>query len=271
MSDEPDHISISQANEWLGCQLQFAYHRIEQTPPMDVSGSLVVGSAVHAAIEAHYKAKQASQSLDAKAMLEIFTDYLAAEENEHFVNFKGTRDEEIQMARGLFEVFLEGQTDNKPIAIEEMFRLDIPGLPVPVLGRVDLIEEEAVTGDLIIVDFKTAAAKPSGSNDNYVLGDIEASDQMTLYGIWGRQAYPGRRIRLRMDYLLKTKKPALLRLETSRSQQQEQALQALLCRVWNQLELLRAKVIEPVAQRSFRCNGCGWRHLCPAQRSLKAA
>ena len=265
-----DHISISQLNEWLGCQQQYAFHRIENLPPIDLSGAMIFGSAVHTAIEAYYKGKILARNVSAEEMTHVFELYVHDVEQESIINWKSTKEAELEKARKIFEVFLEGQSQNRPIEVEKIIRLDIEGLEVPLIGRIDLLEEDPYSGEIIIVDFKTAAAKPS-LNGGEVINDIDGNDQLTAYGMWAQKEFPDRMIGMRLDFLIKTKEPTYIKIKTSRSMAQESALAESLRRTWNQITMARAGVISPVAVRSFRCSGCGYRNICPAQLGQIAA
>lgn len=266
-----DHISISQLNEWLGCQQQYAYHRIEKLPACDLSGAMIFGSAVHTAIEAYYKGRILAKEVGLVEMTQVFELYVHETEQESIINWKSTKETEIEKAKKIFEVFLEGQTWNRPLEVEKMIRLEIEGLEVPLIGRIDLIEEDPRTGEIIIVDFKTAAAKPYLNSGGGVINDIDGNDQLTAYGIWAQKEFPEHGIGMRLDFLVKTKEPSYLKLKTSRSEAQESALMESLRRTWNQINMARAGVISPVAVRSFRCSGCGYRNICPAQLGQIAA
>ena len=86
---------------------------------------------------------------------------------------------------------------------------------------------------------------------------------MTLYGLWAKKQYPGKSTRLRMDYLIKSKRtPSLQKYETNRTEVQEQALAMLFAKVYNHISMLRAEVIDPLPVASWKCSGCGYRHAC---------
>jgi CRISPR/Cas system-associated exonuclease Cas4 (RecB family) len=238
---------------------------VNKETPIDISSNLVLGTSYHSAIEMHYRAKmQGEKPVSLDEMLHLFEQLILKEESQSFINWgRSNRVSEIQKAEGVFKVFLEGQQECDVVAVEEMFKLELEGLP-PILGRIDLIEKDS-SGALILVDFKTSATKPSQSHDPHIPSDIDASHQMTLYQIWAKRAFPSSNIGLRMDYLIKSSKtPRYMRLNTSRTQREEANLIQLIQRIWSQIQMAKAGVIEPVPQRSFRCNGCGYRNSCVA-------
>ena len=268
---EEEHLSYSQLNQWLGCQKQFYYQRMERLQPQDLSSNLIVGSAYHSAAEMYHKAKLSGEKpVTHSEMVDVFEQILLEEEAENLINWgKSSREAEVKKADGVFNAFLTGQVENEVVAVEQMIRIDIEGLP-PVIGRVDLIERTS-TNEIVIVDLKTSATKPSLSSDPYVLNDIDGSHQMTLYQMWAEKEFQQTPIKLRMDYLVKsTRSPSYLRLETKRTEADIAGLKTLLISVWGQIQMTKAGVIDPLPMRSFRCNGCGYRAICNT-RSAQAA
>lgn len=263
MNHEIEHISFSQISQWMGCQKQYWLQRIEEAEPVDVGASLVIGTAYHAALEVFYKARMKGDvPVGLNELVAIFEQVILEEEAGSVVNWGRTnRDTEVTKATGVFKVFLENVQDLEVVGVEKMFRLDVDDLP-PILGRVDLIERDK-QGALVIVDFKSASARPSTSTDIYVPGDVDASHQMTLYQLWAKQAYPNTPIKLRMDYFIKSaKNPLCLRMESTRSSEDEHRLVQLMISAWGQIQMAKAGVIEPLPIRSFRCGGCGYRARC---------
>lgn len=257
MKDKIDHLSVSQVNEYLGCSQQYYYHRIAKLEACDVSSSLVAGSAFHAAAEYFNVLKKKGIKASLSEMTELFRQYVSVEEKESIVNWgKGCRNDLLLEGERWLESFLEAQ-DKKAhvVKVEERFEIMLPGIPVPIVGRVDVVLEDH-EGDICVVDYKTASTKPS----EY---DIENNLQMTLYGLWAKRVFPNRQIKLRMDYLVKSKRcPKFLSFETSRSEFQEQSLCVLFRKVYNHIAMLRAEVIDPLPVMTRKCFGCGFRHAC---------
>lgn len=265
MNTEEEQLSFSQINQWLGCQKQYWFQRVEELEPMDVGAGLVVGTAYHTAVEMYFRAKMHQEvPISLEEILDVFEHVILEEESTKVINWgRSSRYDEVKKATGVLQAFLEVQetNENEVVAVEEMFRLDLPELP-PVIGRVDLIER-AKSGSLVIVDFKSSATKPSSSSDPHVLGDVDSSHQMTLYQMWAKQKYPDQQVNLRMDYLVKSaRNPLYLQLSTQRLQEQEAALLGLLQDVWEQISMAKAGVIHALPIRSFRCTGCGFRQTC---------
>jgi RecB family exonuclease len=246
MSDQIDHLSVSQLNEYLGCSQQYFYHRIAELEPIDTPSALVVGSAIHSAIEHYHLMGTNGVEVKCTELVQLFEQYLKDEEEARPVNYgKSNRDEQVQGGSLWLGAFLDGQegTEERVLHIEKAFELLLPGLAVPIVGRVDAVMEDH-EGNIIVVDYKTAATKPSVS-------DINSNPQMTLYGIWAKQNWKNRNTGLRMDYIIKSKKtPAFLQYDTARSELQEYKLTLLFKKVHNHILMLRAEVIDPLPQPS---------------------
>ena len=257
MSDQINHLSISQLNEYLGCSQQYFYHRIAELEPIDTPSALVVGSAIHSAIEHYHIMKGKGVVVELPELTQLFEQYLKDEEEVRPVNYgKSNQDEQLKGSALWLEAFLEGQDGSeRAMLIEEGFELMLPGLVIPVVGRVDAVMEDQ-NGNIIVVDYKTAATKPS-------ISDIHANLQMTLYGMWAKQKWPNRNISLRMDYIIKSKRtPSFMKYTTERSERQEQELTLLFRKVYNHVNMLRADVIDPLPVSSWRCGSCSYRHAC---------
>jgi len=265
MSNKIDHLSISQINEYLGCSQQYFYHRVAKLDQYDTPSALVVGSAIHEAIEEFNLQKKQGVKVELSGMVHIFSQYLLKAGKAGPVNYgKSSIEEQIRLSEIWLAAFLNEQVEQEEVvSIEESFELFLPGLSIPVVGRVDAVvqnEPDSIT----VIDYKTAASKPSQT-------DIDSNQQMTLYGIWARQRWPQKRIKVRMDYLIKSKRtPSFIRYETSRTNRDEQRLAMLFQKVYNHILMLKADVIDPLPVRSWRCPSCSFRHAC-CSVELKAA
>jgi enoyl reductase-like protein len=171
--------------------MQYWKQIVEHQEPIDVSINLVLGSFHHSAIEMLFRAKQNGDKIvDLNEMLTIFEHLILEEESRPFINWgKTNRQAEVKKAEGVFKAILEGQVDSEVIAVEEMFNLDLEGLP-SILGSVDLIERNS-DGHTVLVDFRASATKPSKSSDSNISNDIDASHQMTLYQMWAKGVFLG--------------------------------------------------------------------------------
>jgi putative RecB family exonuclease len=260
-----DHLSVSQVNEYLGCSQQYFYHRIAELEPIDTPGALTLGSAIHCAIEHFNVLKSEGVSVGHGELVQIVEKVMTDEVEFRKINFgRSNLDENLSLCPGMLQAFLEGNDkEERVLAVEEKFELNLPGLAVPVQGRVDAVVEDH-SGAITIVDYKTAATRPTQIDADHNL-------QMTLYGIWGKQRWPDRDIHLRMDYLIKSKRnPAFIRFGTARKELHELELTQLFRKVYNHICMLRSEVIDPLPVASWKCASCSYRHACRNQEVMAA-
>lgn len=208
------------------------------------------------------------QDLEAKheELISIVETILKDEEEIRPLNYgKSSREEQLDLSSTWLQAFLNGQNkEEKVLAVEKSFEILLPGLAVPIVGRVDAVMEDK-SGDIIIVDYKTASTRPSQ-------GDIDTNLQMTLYGLWGKLNWPNRDIKLRMDYIIKSKRtPVFIPYETGRTDLHETELVQLFCKVYNHICMLRAEVIDPLPVTSWRCPTCSFRHACRGEQRKAVA
>ena len=265
MSEKIDHLSVSQVNEYLGCSQQYYFHRIAELEPYDTPSALVVGSAIHAAIEHFNVLKRDGTTASLQEMQQVFEHVLREEEKAPKpVNYGSScLEEQVSLGGPWLQAFLEVQSPLEKVkTVEESFEITLPGLAIPVVGRVDAVLEDPES--IIVVDYKTAATKPS-------ISDVEANLQMTLYGIWAKRRWPNREIKLRMDYVVKAKRsPTCVQVLTSRTAMDEQRCVLLFQKVYNHIQMLRAEVIDPLPVPSWKCAGCGYRKVCMVQETKVA-
>lgn len=141
--------------------------------------------------------------------------------------------------------------DTKVIGTEIPFSFEIEGVEVPIIGAIDLIEEDE-QGNLIIVDHKTAARA-------YSKQDIDRSLQMTLYAMAARDlGFQADQILLRFDCLIKTKKPKFEQYDAKRNQEDEARLKRKIRQVWQAIQ----KGVFIPQDGSWKCDGCVYRKRC---------
>lgn len=150
-----DHLSYSSISTYLLCPRAWAYRYVDRvTTPS--SPSLVFGSAVHGAVERMIRCEHAGTTYDpAEIWREAWGDATRGEvaweadiPEEHattgqtLVCHPDTR----ATVRALLPLVVDGA-----LAIEQRVELRVPGVPIPVIGFIDLI-----TADGVVTDFKTA-------------------------------------------------------------------------------------------------------------------
>ena len=122
----------------------------------------------------------------------------------------------------------------EPVQVERFFRLELQGYPMDLVGRIDIEEAETIR------DTKTSAKSPQED-------EAHMSDQLTIYAL-GKKVETGvMPKKLYMDYLIKTKVPKTLTLETERTD-------ADFDRIFRLIE----RGIEVIDKGTFTPNPSGW-------------
>ena len=139
----------------------------------------------------------------------------------------------------------------KVLGIEEAFKFHISGVEVPIIGAMDLIEEDEA-GTIIITDFKT-------SSRSYSISEIDQNQQMTTYQLGAKaNGYGDREILLRIDCLIKTIKPKFRAYYTVRTEIEEIRLIKKIHQVWDGI----SKGIFVPNDTSWKCKNCSYRIAC---------
>ena len=100
------------------------------------------------------------------------------------------------------------------IAVEEAFVFEIDGIPIPIIGAIDLVEEDD-SGTIIITDFKTTGRA-------YSIDEIDQNPQITIYQMAAKaNGFADREILLKFDCLVKTKTPKFEQYYTTRTETDE--------------------------------------------------
>jgi len=249
------HLSASSIGDYLECGMLYRFGRVDRLPMEFVSSDLEFGSVIHMVLAEYYQAKMTGDKLLLKDVHESFKDHW------HRVA-KGRTD--IQYADGKdFNTYLMDGVDLltawysklpddnfKVMGIEEAFSFELPNLSVPVIGAIDLVEEDE-SGTIIITDFKTAGRA-------YSLTEVDENMQMTVYQLAMKSnGFGGREILLKLDCLIKTKKPRFEQYYTTRSYVDELRLIRMMQKAW-----------EGIAKGVFIPNPQSWRHKnCPYRQT----
>lgn len=183
--------------------------------------------------------------------------------NEHG-QFQLTEDEE---AKGMDKLHAENldmsvklaslyHTDYAPIIqpakVEDPWVLELNNFPFDLAGTIDLQETPARKNT--VRDTKTAGKTPPADK-------ADTSPQITMYAL-AVKVFQGEIPPLAMDFLIKTKVPKSLTLETTRC---EKDFQILLRRLENMAEAVEKEVFTPTTPDNWSCapRWCGYFTSCP--------
>ena len=178
-------------------------------------------------------------------------------EGNDMVQYAERKDFETLLLEGkeLLTTFYHKLPDDqfKIIAIEEPFSFTLPGVSVPIIGAMDLVEEDD-SGTIIVVDFKTSSR--AYSND-----EIDRNFQLTLYQIAAKMnGYRDREILLRFDCLIKTKKPKFEPYYTTRTETDERRAIRKIIEVWKGISM--GIFIPNDSAFNWKCKNCSLKKYC---------
>ena len=151
-----DHLSYSSIKAYLTCARAWKYQYVEKVPTYATS-ALVFGSAIHNAIEAYVKsdrsqppatfwdsAWQAATGSEGKEVA-----WGAERPEEHYnegLRILGNDQVQYNLAT------IQASTDDQGHKIERRVELRVPGVPIPIIGYIDIQMADGVPGD-----FKTSS------------------------------------------------------------------------------------------------------------------
>lgn len=266
-----DYVSHSQLSLMRACPKKFAFRYIEEAPADFVPVSLVYGGAIHAGIEAYYRARLEGWSLSAEGMLKAYHSawqQTVESAGSHVPVKYGVKEDESSvhaLAKRTIDAFLASPLANPKgivIGVEEEQRIVLhPDLP-SVLTRVDLIT--ATDTALHITDFKTARSKWTPEKAE------EASDQLLLYasastGLATSMNLP---VKLTFAVLTKAKSPLVQVLPVPAAPERARAVTQSALQTWSAIV---AGNFYP-NPTPMNCTTCPYKRHCPvfAGRSASA-
>jgi putative RecB family exonuclease len=209
------HLSHSSINMYMECGLQYKFSKIDKLKPQFVADNLVYGITVHRVLADFHQERLIGKLLSEDDLCDLFGKYWkdAAEDNESIKYSKNNSYNGIlTQGKSLLKAYhrhLPRELYNI-VAIEEPFSINLDGLDIPIIGVMDLVEEDG-DGTIIITENKT-------SGKAYSNNQIDQNLQLTVYQIAARSnGYRDRDILLRIDCLIKTKAPTFKSYYTCRS------------------------------------------------------
>jgi putative RecB family exonuclease len=255
-----DYISWSSISTFRSCPLKYWFRYIAGLPEESVSGALVFGTGIHAAIESVYRAELAGE---AKPDLEqLMESYRAAwtghDPNTIQFGSSETRNSLDALAAKMLTALLKSpaaSVQGRVLGVEEEIRGTlIEGVP-DLYGRIDLVTEEE--DRLVLTDFKTSRSKwnPEQAED--------AAEQLVLYSKLAGDLAPGKKLVTRFLVLTKTKEPVVEEHVREVDPGKVTRTMASVERVWGAIS---AGNFYP-APSPVGCASCGYRKACEGWRS----
>ncbi len=251
------HLSVSSIQKYIDCGMQYKFSRIDNLPPEHVSDNLVFGTAIHQALAEFNQERLSGSRMKLEDLQHRFSDiwHIKAYGNEWICYSAGrTYENLLSLGKNLLETFYRQLPAREftVVAIEEPFQFQIDGLDIPVIGVMDLVEEDDVDGSIVITEYKTAAKA-------YGLDEVSRNFQLTVYHMAAkRNGYADREIVFKIDSLLKTKTPRFEQFYTNRNQIDEHRAIRKIKAVW---EGIQKGVFVP-NDTSWKCVNCEYRVYC---------
>ncbi len=232
-----EHLSYSSISTYLLCPRSWAF-KYRDCVPVATSPALALGSAFHGAIEALIRAPfEGKQMQPTEAWREAWgkaTQQTIAwddRQTPESVSNDGLRmllaSDTLSTVQNLRPLVIEGQ----PV-IEKRIELRVPGVPIPVIGFIDLIGDDGVAYDL-----KTAARAWTQEQ-----AEKEVQPLFYLAALNQEGWTPNVSYRFRHVVFTKTKTPQVQIIETQRQSRELLWLAGLIAEVWHGIE---AEVFPP--------------------------
>jgi len=252
------HLSASSVGDYLDCGLLYKFGRIDKIRPAFIPDALEFGSAIHLVMAEIHQQKMIGIDLSIKEIQESFEKHWTkiARDNSLIQYAEGKNfDTYLLEGKELLSVYYHKRPRDgfQVIAVEEPFSIRIEGCSVPVIGAMDLVEEDS-SGTIIITDFKTAGR--AYSND-----EVDRNFQLTLYQIAVKQnGFADREILLKFDCLIKTKTPKFDSYFTTRSDRDEKRAIRKMIEVWKGIS--KGVFIPNDSPSNWKCKGCAFKKNC---------
>jgi len=251
-STKPDHISYSQIKSYCMCSLKWYFSRHFESE--SVSSALVFGKSWHAAVEYYYQQHMQGVTADVTQLRKVFQAEYAKEVKP--ITYRKTESADIlfEKAQQMLKVFCDNVIPGKVVALEEEIRCTLQQDMPELLGYIDLIEicrNDRGEDELVLVDHKTAARKPDAPDYNQLLLYAIAAHKLNLVKQYNLP------LRLRFDYITKTKEPSYLQF---RFEPDHDKAKRLLATMRSCCHGMREGIIFP--NPGWQCSGCGYKKLC---------
>ena len=249
------HLSASSITTYQDCSLAYFFAYVKHLPMEFVSDALEFGTAIHLTLADFYRAKMTGDRLLLK---DVHASY-----RQHWTNRVKDRSD-IKYAEGkdfqsyliegvdLLSAWFNGLPADsfEVIAVEEAFVTEVDGIPIPLVGAIDLVQQDEA-GTIIITDHKTTQRA-------YSIAEIDQNPQLTIYQIAAKAGFRDREILLKFDCLIKTKAARYEQYYTTRTETDELRLIRKIQTVWNGIE----KGVFIPNDTSWKCKTCPYKKAC---------
>jgi len=200
------YLSFSQVSTFQACPLKWYFTYVLKAPPESVHAGMLLGSVIHAAIQAHTESQLVEQPVALDGMMEIAYLTWDREAAKAPVQYSSgdTAESLAATARQMLETWLESpdsRVQGQIVSVEDLIyapvAADLPDLAIK-MDRMHL--EEDLTGkSLIITDYKTARSMWKVNTAQ------EHAEQLMLYGFACTDIAEQLEARLKLQFVILTK------------------------------------------------------------------
>ncbi|MBF0231100.1 MAG: PD-(D/E)XK nuclease family protein [Desulfamplus sp.] len=264
LTDGELHISHSQISTYQNCSLKYFFRYVEGRKPESINISLPFGSSIHTSLATLYRGIKNHQVEPLEAITETFKTCLSLDLDSSdlpIIYSKTTPDKESAIAMGvkMLEVFYNTVNISDYEVVDVELPLSAPlytyqgkSTDFKLVGIIDLLLKSP-TGDLLVVDFKTASKSISQSA-------VNEDTQLTAYSYLlasNKLITSTSDIECQYCVLLKTKEPKVQQLNTTRTRSDRRRFAKIANVV---LAAIDAKIFMPV--QSWLCSSCDYSTVC---------
>lgn len=227
MINELDHLSYSSVSLYLECSRKWAYKYLEHVPSAG-SPALAFGSALHGTVQKFMIERHAGNELD---LTDTWTEQWAAAIEKDIdwgdsipqqVANDGVR--LVSAVRATLDQITPAVDAAGPV-VERKIEVKVPGVPIPIIGYLDLLGSDGV-----LRDFKTASRAWSAgqvAEQSQPLVYLAAANQMNLVHLPGQFEHV---------VFVKTKMPQIQRLPSTHSLNEVLWMFRVISGVWEGIE-----------------------------------
>ena len=258
------YISYSQVFTYMNCSLKYRFQYLENKPYERVSIAPIFGSAIHAAIERHYRGLKNNQIITLDELVEEFRIQLELDLKQQTVPViykKDLPDKATAFAMGeaMLGLIHNNSTHSDLVVVDvevpltaTLYKDDGQPTDYKLAGVIDVIFKDK-EGNLIVVDNKTAARTMAQET-------ADENHQMTSYAYLlaaNKYVFPTAPVTCRFDVFRKLKTPKLEHVYTSRTADDRKRFARIANGV---LDAIDAGIFIP--QSSWLCADCGYQADC---------
>lgn len=245
-----ERLSYSSVNTYLTCPKSWWWRHVEK-PRVPVAVALPFGTAIHKAVQTYISARV--EGHDVKPLIDLWPDSwqgaLNEKRNRDNIKWDRTYDHYTKLGASILSApdvvaAVEGMEPMialmpaETAIIEKWIEFRVPGVSVPIVGYIDLIEKDGVS-----VDLKTASRKWDKNKEHR---EMQVDFYLLGLNYEGYEHNPN--LQFRYYIFTKTKSPTCQKLPTSRTWGQLFFTMKVIKEVW---EAIQAGVFPP--------NPTGWK------------